>query len=73
MFYEVTRVEYEDVKENQLIMNSIKESKIGNPKPYQLDSSTSGNLIFYAYILNQFLKKCSFEAMENVVEFASGY
>jgi len=34
MFYEATRVEYEDVKENQLIMNSIKELKIGSPKPY---------------------------------------
>jgi hypothetical protein len=34
MFYEAARVEYEDVKENQLIMNSIKEAKIGNPKPY---------------------------------------
>lgn len=73
MSFEAPRTEYEDIEKNSLIMKSIKESKIGNPKPYYLNTLTSGNLIHHAYSLNQFLKEFSLNDIERVVEFGGGY
>ena len=73
MFFVAPKVEYLEVISNQILSKSIKEFKLGNPKPYFLDSSTSGNLIHHAYSISQLLKKCDLKEFNNVVEFGGGY
>ena len=58
MFFEAPRVEYETVMCNSVLSIAINESKVGNPKRYYLDMSTSGNLIHHAYSISQLLYNC---------------
>jgi hypothetical protein len=54
--------------------NMLKESPVGNPRPYYLKKNSSGNLIHYAYSLEQ-LRKLSVDLknFEQVVEVGGGY
>lgn len=54
---------------------AMKESPIGNPKPYWAFKESSGLLIHHAYHLAQLVVKsrCSIEDMTQVVEFGGGY
>lgn len=73
MFYEAPKVEYIEVMKNESVANGIIESKIGTPKPYYLDSTTSGNLIHHAYSINKLLQKTSINDFDKVIEFGGGY
>lgn len=73
MFCEAKAIEYKDIKTNNELFKAINESKVGNPKPYYLNSSTSGNLVHHAYSLNQFLKKYSLVDINTVIEIGGGY
>ena len=41
MILEAPKTEYKDVISNTLLAEALRETKIGNPKPYYLDLSTS--------------------------------
>ena len=73
MFYEPGKFQYEVVKNNKKLLKSIKETKVGNPKPYWLDSSTSGNAVNHAYSISKLLEKCDFSDFNNIVEVGGGY
>ena len=73
MFYEPGRQQYEVVKNNKKLLHSIKETKVGNPKPYWLNSSTSGNAVNHAYSISKLLEKCDFSKFNNIIEFGGGY
>lgn len=73
MFYESGQLQYEELKSNKRLFQSIKESKVGNPKPYWLDSSTSGNAINHAYSMVKLLQKCNLTDFNNIVELGGGY
>ena len=57
MFHNPIKDWYLEVMENNLLSTAIKETKIGNPKPYCFDSSTSGNLITQAHHISELFKK----------------
>lgn len=73
MFYEPGKLQYEAVKNNKKLLRSIKETKIGNPKPYWLDPLTSGNAVNHAYSISKLLEKCDFSDFNNIVELGGGY
>jgi putative sugar O-methyltransferase len=73
MFYEPGKLQYEVVKNNKKLLKSIKESEVGNPKPYWLDSSTSGNAVNHAYSLSKLLEKCHVSDFNNIVDLGGGY
>ncbi len=73
MFFEAPEVEYKKVATNEKLINSIKESKIGNPKPYFLNKETSGNLIHHAYSLSYFLDVSTLDSINRVIELGGGY
>lgn len=73
MYFEAFKCWYLEVMKNNLLANSIKESSIGNPKPYYLDVSTSGNLITHAYHVSKLFKKCTLKDFDNVIELGGGY
>jgi putative sugar O-methyltransferase len=73
MFFVAPKVEYLEVMKNQNLAKAIKESTLGNPMPYFLDSSTSGNLIHHAYSIAQLFKVCDLTEFDNVIEFGGGY
>ncbi|GAN33374.1 MAG: hypothetical protein DYG83_06000 [Candidatus Brocadia sp. AMX2] len=54
---------------------AIKESPVGNPRPYWAFKESSGTLIHHAYHLSQLLLKtsCSIENMSQILEFGAGY
>ena len=73
MFYEPGKQQYEVVKNNQKLLRSIKETKVGNPKPYWLNSSTSGNAVNHAYSISKLLEKCDVSSFSKIIEFGGGY
>ena len=73
MFFEAPRVEYETVMCNSVLSTAINESKVGNPKRYYLDMSTSGNLIHHAYSISQLLNNCDIQDFNKVIELGGGY
>lgn len=73
MFYEPGKKEYEVVKNNKKLLESIKETQVGNPKPYWLNSSTSGNAVNHAYSISKLLEKCDFSKFNNIIELGGGY
>ncbi len=54
---------------------AIRESPVGNPKPYRFCASSSGNLIHQAYNLAKLLctAGCNIEDMSQIFEFGGGY
>jgi len=73
MFFVAPKIEYLEVIKNENLANAIKESSLGNPMPYFLDSSTSGNLIHHAYSIAQLFKVCDLTEFDNVIEVGGGY
>ena len=73
MIFEAPKTEYLDVIKNTMLAEALRETKIGNPKPYYLDLSTSGNLIHNAYSVSKLFSKCSLKDFFKVVEFGGGY
>jgi putative sugar O-methyltransferase len=73
MIYEADHIEYQEVMKSQLLVNSIIESKVGNPIPYYLNQSTSGNLVHHAYSVSILLKRVAVCHFDKVVEFGGGY
>jgi len=73
MVFDAPTVEYIKVSENNLLLESIQESSIGNPVPYFLNIETSGNLVHHAYSLSMLLDKASFNSFERVIELGGGY
>jgi len=73
MFFEAPRVEYETVMRNSVLSTAINESKVGNPKQYYLDMSTSGNLIHHAYSISHLLNNCDIRDFDKVIELGGGY
>ncbi len=73
MFFEAPEVEYQKIIKNKQLFSGIKESKIGNPKPYLLNKNTSGNLIHHAYSLSYFLDITNLDKINRVIEFGGGY
>jgi hypothetical protein len=55
--------------------SALQESSIGNPPPYPLYPTSSGNLIHHAYNILQLLQKFDFEIKDfkKIVEFGGGY
>lgn len=53
----------------------LKEDLVGNPVPYFLEKSTSGNLIRQVYLLKKFVtfSKINLQDIENVIEVGGGY
>tara|TARA_B110000503_G_C7102111_1_gene394293 strand:+ start:416 stop:1372 length:957 start_codon:yes stop_codon:yes gene_type:complete len=53
----------------------LKEDSVGNPVPYFLERSTSGNLIRQVYLLKKFVdfSKINLQKIENVIEVGGGY
>ena len=73
MFFEAPRIEYETVMCNSLLSTAINESKVGNPKRYYLNMSTSGNLIHHAYSISHLLNNCDILDFNKVIELGGGY
>lgn len=73
MFFEAPLVEYEEVINSRIFGEAINESNIGNPKPYYLNSKTSGTLIHHAYSLLQLLKIVSLNEIKSITELGGGY
>jgi putative sugar O-methyltransferase len=73
MVFEAPKIEYSKVNENKVLSVSIKESSVGKPLPYFLDSSTSGNLVHHAYSLSMLLERLELNNVERVVELGGGY
>jgi glycosyltransferase involved in cell wall biosynthesis/tetratricopeptide (TPR) repeat protein len=80
MFYEPNIIEVE-LKYLQLLPDwlqwkeAIKESPVGNPKPYFAYPESSGNLIHHAYHLAQLMRwtGCALTEATQIVEFGGGY
>ena len=53
----------------------LRESSVGNPPPYPIYPSSSGNLIHNAFNLHQLISHFNIELnkMDNIVEFGGGY
>lgn len=73
MIYEPPCVEYKKVAKNSLLMRSIKEISIGNPCPYYVNPSTSGNLVHHGYSLSMLLDQCKVGDFNKIVELGGGY
>lgn len=75
MFHEANEIEYLEVMKNPLLSISVKESNVGNPKPYFLDNSTSGNLIHNAYSVVKLFNKLKDpqKELKRIIEFGGGY
>jgi len=75
MFHEASYLEYNELKKDWAYWNKkITENKFGNPMPYYLNNKTSGNIVHYAYSLEQ-LRKISIDVknFEQIVEIGGGY
>lgn len=55
--------------------NAIRESPVGNPKPYEFYPKSSGNLITHALHLSHFLSdmNCKLDSLNTIFEFGGGY
>lgn len=76
MFHESRKIELDYLlKDNQdFWKQAIKESWVGNPKPYFYYRESSGNLIHHAYSLKQLIKnREQIENIDFVFEFGGGY
>jgi hypothetical protein len=75
MFHDASYLEYKELKNNWAYWGEkLAEDKFGNPMPYYLNTNSSGNLIHYAYSLEQ-LRKISIDVkdFEQIVEVGGGY
>lgn len=73
MFYEAPKLEYQAVITNDMLAQAIVESRIGNPKPYFLNTQTSGNLVHHAYSVLMLLNKRRDINFESIIELGGGY
>jgi hypothetical protein len=75
MFHDASYLEYRELKKDwSYWKKNLMEDKFGNPMPYYLDKNTSGNLVHYAYSLEQ-LRKISIDIknFDQIVEVGGGY
>jgi putative sugar O-methyltransferase len=75
MFHEANYIEYKELKKDWNYWGGImEEDSFGNPMPYYLNTKSSGNLVHYAYSLEQLRKiKLEVKDFDQIVEIGGGY
>lgn len=78
MFHVAKEPEFFSIKKSifwKKYKDALRETKVGNPPPYPLYPTSSGNLIHHAYNLLQLLEKFPIEItnLKSIIEFGGGY